>query len=82
MDLLKFVKYLMGLALVLFVKLPGLLWVLGSVILFGAMLFLAKRFQRQMAIWPVVVWTTAVVGVIFTLAWQLPDIRLIDLLYF
>lgn len=81
MNLLKFAKYLIGLVLVLFVKLPGLLWVLGSVILFGAMLFLAKRFQKQMALWPVLLWTTVMVGGIFALAWQLPEIRLIDLLY-
>lgn len=81
MNLLKFAKYLIGLVLVLFVKLPGLLWVLGSVILFCAMLFLAKRFQKQMALWPVLLWTTVMVGGIFTLAWHLPEIRLIDLLY-
>lgn len=81
MNLLKFTKYLLGLAMILFLKIPGLLWLLGAAVLFGGALFLARRVQQHRSVVPVAVWTAVVAGALFVLAWQLPDIRLFDLLY-
>ena len=82
MNVWKFLKYLLGLGLILGMKLPGILYLAGAVILVGGTVCLVRQKMQHRPVLPVLLGTLCVPGLLFLGAHLLPDIRVFELLYF
>lgn len=82
MNLFKFVKYLLGVAMLLFAKLSGLLLLLGGAVSLGGLVLVVIRLQQHKSVLPMLICICGAAALLFSAAAQVPPLRIIDLLYF
>lgn len=81
MNMWKFFKKVLGLLLFLFLRIPGIMWLTCAAALVGGIALLVRQFLQHESAIPVLLCTAAVVALFCYLAVNLPNIRVVDLLY-
>lgn len=65
----------------LFLRVRGILWLCGGLMLLGGLIFSLKCYRRRGSVMGAAIWTVVLASVLFLLGAFLPNIRLWELLY-